>query len=151
MSDQQPQPLPVRKVPPAKPPIVYYSRHLWQTACQDAWAFVVQEEMLVLVSSVAIFVVAAFLTLLILGSDTLLQYAVSVAVGLVALGLGYGAFVTAHLLYLTPRKLLARKQVQVDFLRDEIKAKSAEIVSLKRSLAAKTVEKNERDKQPVTE
>ena len=87
-----------------------------------------------------------------LGTDTVLEYFEAAAVGLTAVAFAYGVFLVAHLFYLTPRKLLARKQVQVDFLRDEMTTKNAEIAALKRNgTAIKTVEKNERAKQPVPE
>jgi hypothetical protein len=141
----------VKRTAVARPPVVYYSRHLWTTANHDSRAFLAEERKLTFGASAAIFAVGAFLAFLIVGTDTVLEYFEAAAVGLTAVAFAYGIFLVAHVLYLTPRKLLARKQVQVDFLRDEMTAKNAEIAALKRNLAIKTVEKNERAKQPVPE
>jgi hypothetical protein len=151
MPERPLQPLPVKKAAAPRPPVVYYSRHLWMTAKHDSRAFLAEEKKVTFYASAAIFAAGAFLAFLIVGTDTLLTYFEAAVLGLVTMAFAYGVFLVAHVLYLTPRKLLARKQVQVDFLRDEMNAKNAEISALKRSLAVKTVEKQERAKQSLTE
>jgi len=124
-----------------------YDSYLWKTAVTDAWAYVLEGSTWSIVFANAIFMVAAFLGFCWWGTDTLPHIGLSVLAGLTAITLAYGTVVAAHLLYLTPRKLLSRKQNQVAALRNRIKGKESEMLVLKRVLATKTVVKNEWDKQ----
>jgi len=124
-----------------------YESYLWKTAVADAWASVLEENSRAIIFANAIFMVATFLGFCWWGTDTLLHIGLSVLAGLAAITLAYAVVLAAHLLYLTPRKLLAAKQNQVAALRSTVNAKESETLVLKRALATKTVVKNEWDKQ----
>ncbi|MEP6672293.1 MAG: hypothetical protein ABJF10_24225 [Chthoniobacter sp.] len=116
---------------------------MWKTAGTDAWSFVLERSARSIVFANATFMVAAFLGFCWWGTDTLVHIGFSVFVGLAAITVAYGGVWAAHLFYLTPRKLLAKKQNQVTALRNRINAKDTEILVLKRTLATRTVVKNE--------
>jgi hypothetical protein len=126
---------------------VYYFQHLWKTTNEDTWSFLLRKSNLTIVSANLLFIVTTFLSDFLLGGDTLLKHVLSVAIGLAALGLVYCVFVAVHLLYSTPRKLLAGKQAQVKALRDAIDARDTEIAVLKRLLANAQVKRREKNKR----
>jgi len=127
---------------PVIPQVVYYPAHLWKTAREDALDFIVRERKTVITCSSVLFIVTPILIALLLGA-TVMECLLATVVGVAALGLIYVAFFGAHLLYLTPKKLLADKQAQVDILRSELGTRNAEITVLKRSLAARSFETRE--------
>lgn len=130
------------------PQAVDYGGHLWKTANTDAWAYVRREDVPSIGFANGIFIVTTLLSYCLLGTDNYVHFGLSVLIGLVALGVTYGIVVAVHLLYLTPRKLLAGKQDQAASLRDTVRAKETEVVVLKRLLARKTVVKHERVSTP---
>jgi len=113
----------------------------------EAWSFVLEKNTRAIVFANAIFMVTTFVGFYWWGADTFLRFGGAVLAGLTAIALTYGVVVAVHLLYLTPRKLMARKQDQVTTLRSTVGAKETEVLVLKRLLARKTVARHERDKQ----
>jgi hypothetical protein len=148
MSQPDREDLSAKMASPDTPPPVDYGGHLWQTANIDAWAYVRREDVPSIGSANFIFIVTTLLSYCWLGTDNYVHFGFSVLIGLAALGVTYGIVVAVHLLYLTPRKLLAGKQDQAASWRDTVRAKETEVGVLKRLLARKTVAKHERVSTP---
>jgi hypothetical protein len=103
------EPTPRAKVPAAR---VDYSAHLFRVARTDAMTWAERRRASVAIWGGVIFLAVAFLVWLVRGGEV--DFPVPVFAGvLAALLAGAGVF-AAHLLYLSPRKLCALKQRQLD-------------------------------------
>jgi len=102
--------------PRVKAPVrVNYSSHLFQAACADAWDWVGRHRARVAVMSLVIFLGAGLLVWLVRGGEA--EFLVPAFAGVVAVVVADAGIFAAHLLYLSPRKLCAAKQQQLEMER----------------------------------
>jgi hypothetical protein len=92
---------------------VSYQAHLWSTARRSAWEAILREPNKSIATAVGIVVLVMGLALSLAGDSSLGTGLWCALAGLAAMLLAYAAFFLAHLLYLTPRDLLAEKQNQL--------------------------------------
>ena len=91
---------------------VDYTSYLFRAACADAWDWVGRQRARVAVMTAVIFLGAAWMVWLVRGGEA--EIVAPVLAGVVAVLLGDIGLLAAHLLYLSPRKLCAAKQRQLD-------------------------------------
>jgi hypothetical protein len=103
------QPTPRAKVPAMR---VEYSSHLYRVARHDSWNWIAQRKKQIAIWGGVIFFVAAIFIWIVRGSEA--EFLVPFFSGLVAVAIADAAIFGTHLLYLTPRKLCAIKQQQLD-------------------------------------
>jgi len=91
---------------------VEYSSHLYRVARHDSWNWIMRRKKEVATWGVVIFFVAALFIWIVRGSEA--EFLVPFFSGLIAVAIADAAVFALHLLYLTPRKLCALKQQQLD-------------------------------------
>jgi hypothetical protein len=99
---------------------VEYSSHLYRVARHDSWNWIMRRKRRVAIGGVVIFFVAAIFIWIVRGSEA--EFLVPFFSGLIAVAIADAAVFGSHLLYLTPRKLCAIKQQQLDSERHKFAA-----------------------------
>ncbi|TCO84562.1 hypothetical protein EV701_13527 [Chthoniobacter flavus] len=99
---------------------VEYSSHLYRVARHDSWNWIMRRKKEVATWGGVIFFVAAFFIWMVRGSEA--EFLVPFFSGLIAVAIADAAVFAMHLLYLTPRKLCALKQQQLDSERHKFAA-----------------------------